>query len=219
MRLLGVMTAVVLLAAGSGVLGGVASATTATAAAPTVKVVVRPVTAAGYPRAAFSVTDISGTIDCSAPDASVGAVDRDIVSCYPTVYNGVACWLARVPRHVLCLQNAMQKKLARIRDTGTVAQVFPPSGTKRAPLAMVLGNGDRCQIRFSGSGPNRQGHPSWGATYECRTSGYVWATPSRSAHLGVDESAPSWTVLTGGTSGPLTVRHVAKAFFVGTSAL
>jgi hypothetical protein len=35
----------------------------------------------------------------------------------------------------------------------------------------------------------------------------------------VFEAFPSWTVIEAGASGPITARHVLRAFFVGTHAV
>jgi hypothetical protein len=88
----------------------------------------------------------------------------------------------------------------------------------RAPLLIVLTDGTRCAIRDGGAWGTLTSHPKWNGSYSCSKHGVVWAPP-HSKRYGVNESGASWTVHTGpgGGSGGLTVRHIKRAYFVGTS--
>jgi hypothetical protein len=187
------------------------------AAAATVKVVVRPVTSAGVHAAGFQVTRESERVDCSYTSPSPGAVDRYIDFCSPSVAYAIACWKARVAHHVLCMRNPASHELYRMPRSGRFAK-SPLAPTKdRAPLRMVLGNGSVCTIRDGGAWGSLKNHPQWQGTYSCTGGDNVWAPP-HAHHDGVNEQNPSWTVHTASAygTGPITVRHVRKAYFVGT---
>jgi hypothetical protein len=178
--------------------------------------VVRPVTSTGHVRAGFTVSgEPSGQVDCSVADPSPGAVNRNIEFCSPSAEYAIACWKAAAPHKVLCMRNPRGKRVYRIARLGAFAPTALAPHRQRAPLAMNLGDGDHCSIRDGGTGAIRQGHPQWVNTYYCVHDGVVWQKPG-AAHLGVNESSASWTVVTGGATGPLVTRHVAKAWFVGT---
>ncbi|HZC70042.1 MAG TPA: hypothetical protein VE442_05075 [Jatrophihabitans sp.] len=212
MRIISAVAAATVLIAGVAIVEAPAGA----APSPTVRVVVRPVTSAGHHAAGFTVTgEPSGSVDCSVADPSPGAVNRNIEFCSPSAEYAIACWKAAAPHHVLCMRNPRRKNIVLIPRHGAFAKTNPAPARQRAPLAMNLHDGDHCSIRDGGAGPVRHGHPQWSATYFCVHDGVVWAKPG-AAHLGVNESAASWTVVTGGETGPLVTRHVAKAWFVGT---
>ena len=212
MRVFGAVAAAAVLIPG---LAGV-DATAGATPAPTVKVVVRPVTSTGHHRAGFTVSgEPSGLVDCSFADPSPGAVNRNIEFCSPSAEYAIACWKAAAPHRVLCMRNPRRKHIVRIPRHGAFASTNLAPASQRAPLVFNLRDGDHCSIRDGGAGPIRQGHPHWVATYYCVDDGVVWMKPS-AAHLGVNESAASWTVLTGGETGPLVTRHLTKAWFVGT---
>lgn len=210
-------------AAGLAVLaaaGAVDAAGAATSApAPTVKVVVRPVTSAGHASAGYTVkAEPSGSVDCSVPAPSPAAVSPNIEVCSPSFEYAVACWKAAAPHRALCLRDPRRKELARIPRTGAFANTGLAPARQRAPLAIRLGDGDFCSVRNGGAVGPLPGHPNLSATYFCVHDGAVWAT-ANAAHLGVNESNPVWTVRTARFNAHrLTTRRVAKAWFVGTAA-
>ncbi len=215
MRVLALAAAAATLVAGA--VGFTAVATATTTAAPTIKVVVRPVTSTGHVHAGFTVTgEPSGSVDCSFADPSPGAVSRNIELCSPSAEYAVACWKAAVPHRVLCMRNPGRKRVVRIPRSGPFAPTRRAPAAQRAPLLMRLGDGDLCSIRDGGAWGSLPGHPNLFGTYSCRHHGAVWATSS-APHQGVNESNPGWTVRTAQFgSHTLVTRHVVKAWFVGT---
>jgi hypothetical protein len=214
MRVLALAAAAVALVAGVAVLEVPAAAASF---APTVKVVVRPVTATGHVRAGFSVgAEPTGMVDCSFPSPSPGAVSHNIEFCGPSAEYAVACWKAAKPHRVWCMRDARSHHVVGIPRSGPFAPTPPAPLRERAPLVMRLADGDICSIRDGGAWGSLPGHPSLFGTYSCRHDGAVWAS-STSRHMGVDETHPSWTVHTAQFGHhTLVVRHVVKAWFVGT---
>jgi hypothetical protein len=204
------------LAAAAAALFGAGAATATTPA--TVRIVVRPVTVAGYPVAGYTVAqEPTGQVDCSYPDASPGAVNANILECSPSAEYAIACWKSATPARVLCLRNARAHTLVKIPDTGRFARVSAPRST--SPLSLVLSDGDTCSIRDGGAWGWLHLHPSWVGEYSCVHDGIVWGPPT-APHGGVIETTSAWTVLTTPPSGigPLITRHVSRAYFVGTHA-
>jgi hypothetical protein len=214
------VVSLVAVAAAVGVAALEAGANAAPAAAShTVKVVVRPVTASGHARSGFAVkAERNGLVDCSFPDASPGAVNKNILLCSPSAEYAIACWKAATPHRVLCLRNPRSHRLARIPRQGKFAHAARPSHKNSAPLLIVLGDGAKCSIRDGGAWGTLHAHPNWVGAYSCTRDGDVWAPP-KSHHNGVNESKPVWTVHTAASSGkgPVTVRTVRRAYFVGTA--
>jgi hypothetical protein len=215
MRVLALIAAALALVTGAAVLDVPAGATTTVQ--PTVKIVVRPVTTTGHARAGFTVSDEpTGQVDCSFASPSPGAVNKNIEFCSPSVEYAVACWKAAAPHHVLCMRNPRRNAVVRIPRTGAFAPTAIAPAAQRAPLGFTLGDGDYCSIRDGGAWPQLPGHPHLFGTYSCAHDGAVWAS-STSAHLGVNESNPVWTVRTAQFgSSTLVTRHIVKAWFVGT---
>ena len=214
MRVLSAVGAVALLIAGVASFDGAAAASPA----PTVKIVVRPVTSTGHVRAGFTVSgEPSGKVDCSFANPSPGAVSRNIEFCSPSFEYAVACWKAAAPHRVLCMRDPRRQHVVRIPRVGKFTSTALAPLVQRAPLAMKLGNGAVCSIRDGGAWSRLMSHPRWHGTYSCSNGTAVWAWPD-AKHLGVNESHPSWTVHTAPISGhgTLVVRHVVKAWFVGT---
>lgn len=209
--------AVVITVAGVAALTA-ASQSLAATAPPTVKTVVRPVTATGHARAGFTVKDEpSGLVDCSTPDPSPGALSRNIEWCSPSYEYAVACWKSATPQHVLCMRNAAVRQLVKIPRSGAFASTSRAPWLERGPLVLVLTDGAHCSIRNGGTAAVLQQHPTWNATYYCTSNGAVWAPPG-AAHQGVDEATPTWTVRTAPVSGygNVVTRNVARAYFVAT---
>jgi hypothetical protein len=213
MRVLRMAVAAILLIAGAAALEPAA----ATTLAPTVRIVVRPVTSTGHVRSGFTLTyEPSGSVDCSLAEPSPGAVNKNIEFCSPSAEYAVACWKAAALHRVLCMRNPRSKTVVRIPRTGAFAPTGLAPVAQRAPLVMRLGDGDVCSIRDGGAWGSLPGHPNLSGTYSCAHDGAVWAT-STAAHLGVNESNPVWTVRTAHFgSSTLVTRHVVKAWFVGT---
>lgn len=187
--------------------------------APTVRVVVRPVTSSGQTLAGYRVSgEREGSVDCSYREPSPGAVSRNIELCSPSYEYAVACWKAPAPHRVLCLRDPSRKRLVRLRRTGKFAKTGVTRPADRAPLLLVLDDGTRCSIRDGGAWGQLKSHPKWSGTYSCSRHGVVWSPPN-AKHYGVDESQASWTVRTasGAGRGRLVTRHVRRAYFVGTA--
>jgi hypothetical protein len=219
MRVLAVAAAAVIIAAGAATVEGSASATTTTAS-PTVKVVVRPVTSTGHLAAGYTLaTEPTGSVDCSFADPSPGAVSRNVEFCSPSAEYAVACWKSAVAHRVLCIRNPRHKQVVRIPRTGAFAPTALAPALDRAPLGMTLGNGAYCSIRDGGAWSSLHSHPTWSGTYSCTNGSVVWAPPT-SHHWGINEIDPSWTVRTAPASGvgSVVIRHVVKAWFVGTAS-
>lgn len=183
---------------------------------PTAKSVIRPVNAAGFARAGYTVTaEPTGSVDCSFANPSPGAVSPNIEECSPSVEYAVACWKAAAAHKVLCMRNPRVRKLVRIPRVGAFAPTPLAAEADRAPLGMVLGNGTYCSLRDGGAVPPRAGHPHWIATYFCEDGKIIWQRPG-AHHLGVNEQLATWYVIEAGVTGPITARRVLRAWFVGT---
>ncbi|MDT4922182.1 MAG: hypothetical protein QOI15_3084 [Pseudonocardiales bacterium] len=184
--------------------------------APTQITIVRPVNGAGYARTGFTVrAEPTGGVDCSFADPSPAAVSPNIEWCSPSAAYAVACWNAHAAGKVLCMRNPRARKLVRIPRLGAFAPTGLAPQRERAPLSMVLGNSDSCSIRDGGTGAIRIDHPQWIATYYCDSGKIIWMRPG-DHHLGIFERFPTWSVVVAGASGPISARHVARAWFVGT---
>jgi hypothetical protein len=181
-----------------------------------VKTVVRPVNAAGFARPGFLVTpEPTGSVDCTFPLPSPGAVSPNIESCFPSAEYAVACWKASAAHKVLCMRNPRVRHLVRIPRTGAFAGTPVAHARDRAPLSMVLADGANCAIRDGGTRPSRSGHPNWSVTYDCDNGKFVWRRPG-APHFGVNEQSASWVVIEATATGPIVARHVVRAWFVGT---
>jgi len=192
-------------------------ASASTTPSATVRVTVRPVTSTGHPAPGFTLqSEPTGSVDCTAKLPSPGAVDANIDFCSPSAEYAIACWKSAVRQRVLCFRDPQSKKVYRIPRTGVFAPTAAPPVADRAPLLMVLMDGDRCSIRDGGAGGSLTNHPNLYQTYYCINDGQVWASAT-SHHFGVNEANASWTVKTAPAGNhPLTTRHVKKAYFVGT---
>jgi hypothetical protein len=215
MRRLLALTAIALSALGLAVAAGPAGAAARRAPA-TIVTIVRPVNAAGFARPNFTVTaEPTGSVDCSFASPSPGAVSPNIEFCFPSAEYAVACWKAAVPHRVLCLRNPRRAQLVRIPRNGAFAPTPLAPERERAPLGLMLLTGTYCSLRDGGTGPIRQDHPQWTATYYCTDGKALWLRPG-AAHLGIFERFASWTVIEAGQSGPIRARHVLRAWFAGT---
>lgn len=216
MRRLLALTAIALSALGLAVALSPAGAAAARRIAPTVKTVVRPVNAAGFARSGFLVTaEPTGSVDCTLPLPSPGAVSPNIETCFPSAEYAIACWKAAAAHKVLCMRNPRLPHLVRIPRTGAFAGTAIAPANDRAPLSMVLADGAYCGIRDGGTRSSRAGHPKWVVTYDCDNGKEIWRRPG-APHFGVNEAFPSWTVIEAAASGPIVSRHVVRAWFVGT---
>lgn len=188
--------------------------------APTKLIVVRPVTSSGHPVPGFTVSaEPGGSVDCSFAEPSPAAVSPNIDVCSPSAEYAVACWKSFKVHRVYCLRDPQSHEVVQIPRRGAFAKTPVAKPAHRAPLAMILGDGDKCDLRSGGTGPILNGHPHLVATYYCASGGAVWALTS-GAHLGVNESSNTWVVRTSpGGAHPLRAHRVAKAYFVGTKRL
>src|SRR4051812_41993459 len=81
---------------------GLVAAPAASAATPTDRVVLRPVTSSGHAAAGYKVVkEPDHPVDCSIPDPSVAGVNKNILFCSPSAAYAVACWRSATPHHVL----------------------------------------------------------------------------------------------------------------------
>lgn len=188
--------------------------------ARTIVHVVRPVTSIGQAAAGFTVQSSPGYVTCNTANPSPGAVDPNIAVCTPSAAYAIACWKAAAAGRVLCLLDPTKPVVSSIPLRPSTFSPTPrPSFARSAPLLLKLDNGVTCRIRDGGAWNTLASHPGWVGMYGCDNSTAVWAPPT-AEHLGVNESAPSWTVqvaaMTG--TGSLVTRHVTDAFFVGTAA-
>ena len=183
---------------------------------PTQVTIVRPVNAAGFARPGYTVrSEPTNLANCSFADPAPSAVSPNIENCFPTAASAYACWKAAALHKILCLRDPRVRKLARIPRQGPFAATGLVPADQRAPLSVVLGNGDYCAWRNGGAGPQRLDHPQWAASYYCNSGKVIWARPG-AHHYGVFERFPSWTVIVAGETGPIAARHVLRAWFVGT---
>ena len=186
-------------------------------AAHTVQIVVRPVTSTGHAAAGFNVApEPTGSLDCSDAGASPGAVNKNILECSPSAEYAIACWKSSTPNRALCMRNPRNHKLAKIPYTGPFAHTAAPH-TNGAPLAITLGDGDKCSIRDGGAWGTLQGAPELDRRVLVRQRRRRLGAAELD-HYGVNESHAQWTVHTAAASGegPVAVRNVSRAYFVGT---
>lgn len=182
----------------------------------TIKTIIRPVNAAGYARPNYTVhAEPTNHVNCSLPDPAPSAVSPNIEACSPTVASAFACWKAAAAHKILCVRNPRVRALYRISRDGPFAPTALAPKDERAPLSMVLANGDYCSFDTNGTGAIRDGHPLWRETYNCNGDKFLWMRPG-AHHYGVFERFPDWTVIEAGASGPIVARHVLRAWFVGT---
>ena len=225
MRLTRLTTALVALAAvvGTGLLvapgsdadpaGPARAAVSASGSATTFQTVVRPVTADGHAAEGWKVhreTDLK--VSCS--DSAPAAVDDGIGACYPTVAYTPACWKS-TNRTLLCLRDPLEQKLVRVKRQGPFGEHTAPAEAR--PQALVLRNGDRCNMRFGGAWSAPASHPQWVGFYFC-DHGTVYAPAS--SHDGIIVGDQPWRVRiwVEGTKGKIVQRKVAEAYYVGTAS-
>jgi hypothetical protein len=216
MRRLLALIAVALSAVGLAVALDPAGAAAAHRFPATIKTIIRPVNAAGFARPSYTVhAEPTNTANCSFPDPAPSAVSPNIEICSPSAASAFACWKAAAAHKILCVRNPRVRTLYRIPRAGPFAPTALAPASQRAPLAVVLANGDYCQFRNGGAGPIRLDHPQWTATYYCNSGKVIWQRPG-AHHYGVFERFPDWTVIVAGETGPIVARHVLRAWFVGT---
>lgn len=193
----------------------------------TASVVIRPVDQAGQPAPGYTVNDLTkdpgnlsnncGSVGKSFP----AAVNANIMWCSPSAPSvAFACWEAATPTHALCMQDPWSSKLTEW--TSSVTTTTAPG--QPLPLGLLLSDGDHCRIRpgdFQG-GPAQQ--PTQFGYYACTQDGAIWG-PGKDANNtpwqalgthGIDRSTPMWTVQVGSIDGPLSVRRVITAHYLGT---
>ena len=175
--------------------------------------VVRPVTADGHAADGWKVRrELGLKVSCS--DSSVAAVDDGIAACYPTVAYTPSCWNS-AHRTLLCLRDPLEHRLVRVKRDGRFSQHAAPARVR--PQALVLGNGDRCNMRFGGAWSAPASHPQWVGFYFC-DHGSVYA-PGGSRD-GIIKKDNPWRVRiwVEGTEGKIVQRKVAEAYYVGTAS-
>jgi hypothetical protein len=180
--------------------------------------IVRPVNASGHAQAGFTVGPPFQRfpIDCSFDYESVGALSPNIEWCSPTAATAIACWKAAAAHKALCLTDVFEPELSRFQLRGRFAPSSVRPAEERAPLGLLLANGDRCWIRDGGAWEYLPHHPNLFGTYSCEHNRAVYAVAG-APHEGVNESQPSWTVRTAHYGHrTLVTRHVVQAWFVAT---
>jgi hypothetical protein len=218
MRFFGMLGAIALLIAGVPAVEPAGATTLATH-----RVTIHPVTSTGHVSASFTLHAEPGqSVDCSARTPSPGAVSPNIEFCSPSAEYAIACWNAAAAQRALCIRDPRTKNVYRIPRTGTFAPTPVAPVVFRAPLMMMLTNGDVCAIRDGGAGGSLTGHPNLFQTYFCLGSAgteEVWASTS-ARHFGVNEAHSLWTVQTAPAGNhALVTRHVAEAWFVATQSV
>jgi hypothetical protein len=207
-------------------LGTVAASTTIAASASrsvtfpvTQSVVIRPVTSAGRPASGFHVkTPHPEPIDCSTATSSPSAVNRNIDWCAPEAADAIACWKAATAHHALCMVDPRSHRLYQRRMTGSFAKTAAVKSSSRGPLLIALADGARCAIIDGGAWGELKSHPNWAPDYSCGQHGIIWA-PEHTKHNGINESHVSWTVrVEAAANGRLIIRHIKRAYFVGTAS-
>lgn len=224
----------------SGAGAVVAPSPSSTRAVPATKrVVIRPVDQAGRPAPGFTVTDLTkdprnGPNNCgSAGESFPAAVNANIMWCSPSAPSvNLACWKAAAPGHVLCLQDPWSRELTEWTSgvTTTTALAQPQ------PLGLLLSDGDHCLIRYRDFAGKPSQQPTLFDYYDCGVlvAGHfeargvaIWG-PGKDANNtgweaggnhGIHRSTPMWTVQIGSFgsgNGPLSVRRVIAAYYLGT---
>ncbi len=195
--------------------GSAANASSNDSGAPTRAAYVRPVTADGHPARGWKVHNERGSVSCDG--ASPSAVNPGIVSCYPTAFALRACW--KTKNHtVLCVRDAQEKKLTRIRYTGAFPKV--QARAEPTPMNLVLNDGHTCLIRVGGAWSSPAQHPNWVGFDSCTRKADVFARGSSTD--GINRRHARWTVnLWRYGKDPngdhLVRRSVRKAYYVGTA--
>ena len=145
----------------------------------------------GYQEA--SQGDVITVSDCTTP--SPAAVGDDIYSCSPSAAGANICWLS-TPGSLLCLDNPWDKLLHRVSYMGPLPHVQPNAITD--PLALVLDDGTRCELRNGGAWGGRD--DGYVGVYGCGGANsdlaVLWL-PSQGPGTCVDRSPLAWTVKIG----------------------
>jgi hypothetical protein len=181
-----------------------------------VRVVVRPVTAAGLPAHGYSVVrEHDDGVLCTDGPSPV-AVDANIRFCGSSATNTVACWKSAVPSTVLCLRDPRTHTLARISYQLRFAPT--PAPAHPVPQALVLDDGTRCLVRDGGAWNLVAGHPSWVGWYYCPGAADVYGPLGG---IGIDQTTRNWTVRTvtfpAGKAPVVAMHSVETAYYVGTA--
>jgi hypothetical protein len=174
-----------------------------------------PVDKRGNPVSGWSIDrsrSPQSDVDCSFNKASPAAPAGNIYYCSPVSAAADACWVAADHVHVLCLTDPEGRTLVEL-----TAAEMPTAAAKHTsaavPIRLDLDNGDRCRLRNGGSWGARAADPDLAGTYACTKSRVVWGRTAS----GIDTSKRTWTVRTGGETGPLTEHKVTTAYYVATA--
>ncbi|HET7388549.1 MAG TPA: hypothetical protein VFJ19_18000 [Nocardioidaceae bacterium] len=185
---------------------------TRTNASPhTQRVVVRPVDAHGHAVGSWKVKRLHGSpVECAGPARA--AVSGNIVECFPSAYYLPSCWKSH-HHTVLCLRDAREHQLVRVRYSGRVRPVVRPKVPSPQDLDLI--HGQRCDIRVGGAWGTLPSHPKWVGFYSC-AHGSVYGPASGD---GVNREHPRWRVhlWLSRTHDTVVTRPVRTAYFVGTA--
>lgn len=162
------------------------------------------------------------------------AVDANIMFCSPGAPStALACWKAAVPAHALCLQDPWSRQLTEWPAGFTTATRTATAPDQPQPLGLLLSDGEHCLIRYRDFYGRPAQQPTMLAIYICGKvdpRGFtlgpvdVWAPGKDGMNTswqdlgtkGIDRSTPTWTVQVGSVDGPLSVRRVITAYYLGT---
>jgi len=162
------------------------------------------------------------------------AVDANIMFCSPGAPStALACWKAAVPAHALSLQDPWSRQLTQWPAGFTTATRTATAPDQPQPPGLLLSDGEHCLIRYRDFYGRPAQQPTMLAIYICGkvdprgfTLGLVdvWAPGKDGMNTswqdlgtkGIDRSTPTWRVQVGSVDGPLSVRRVITAYYLGT---
>jgi hypothetical protein len=179
------------------------------------------VSSAGLPASGYRVAAEQDQLDCgSQPDPSPVTVSAQVAICFPTALYAMACWPARAANYALCFRDAWSHLLYQLPTGARFDTAAVTAPARPVPLALLLADGDHCNIRDGGAWTSPSQHPDWVGYYSCTKDGAVWASRQAGNSAGIDETTGSWSVRVGALSGAgsLSVQRVITAYFVGTAA-
>ncbi|MEO9239821.1 MAG: hypothetical protein ABI418_17205, partial [Jatrophihabitantaceae bacterium] len=186
---------------------------------PTQRTVIRPVTADGQPAAGFTVTaEAGGQLACGEhPEPSAVAVSPRIAFCLPGAEYAVACWPSGTAGQALCFRDAWSHTVARVATDRAFDTRLVRAPAQPQPLALLLSDGTRCNIRDLGAWAAPKLHPDWVGYYSCGLTRVIYGPLADRDQAGIDESTSSWTVQVTAASGTgsFSTLRVVRAYFVG----
>lgn len=162
------------------------------------------------------------------------AVDASIMLCSPTAPSvAFACWEAAAPGHALCLQDPWSRQLVEWTAGFTSTTKTATAPDQPQPLGLLLSDGEHCLMQYRDFAGRPAQQPTMLSPYLCGTvdanglrpgAGAIWAPGNNGLNTpwedlvtrGIDRSTPMWTVQVSSGQGPLSIRRVIAAYYVGT---